>query len=198
MATFSLPPQLIEAKGTLSQHTQMLTELNEWESKQHNREALLLGMSSWFYMTVIFFSLFYIVHVPLPSLCLLFFMFLLTIISLLFLPPLPLSLSLSAGGNLSGQRVRICSVQQHLSWITGTVISHNLQTRVSERRESEIMLRWVREGSVLARRGERLSNNLTELFMSLLFLSIFEGDISSASSLSLCLPLSLSLSLSLV
>ena len=112
--------------------------------------------------------------------------------------PPSLSLSLSAGGNLSGQRVRICSVQQHLSWITGTVISHNLQTRVSERRESEIMLRWVREGSVLARRGERLSNNLTELFMSLPFLSIFEGDISSASSLSLCLPLSLSLSLSLV
>ena len=34
------------------------------------------------------------------------------------------------GGNLSGQRVRICSVQQHLSWITGTVMSHNLQTRV--------------------------------------------------------------------
>ena len=55
-------------------------------------------------------------------------------------PSPPLSLSLSAGGNLSGQRVRICSVQQHLSWITGTVISHNLQTRVSERRESEIML----------------------------------------------------------
>ena len=51
MATSSLPPQLIEAKGTLSQHTQMLTELNEWENKQHNREALLLGMSSWFYVT---------------------------------------------------------------------------------------------------------------------------------------------------
>ncbi|XP_019850041.1 PREDICTED: uncharacterized protein LOC100639981 [Amphimedon queenslandica] len=67
---------LIEAKGTLSQHTQMLNELTDWEGKQHNRDALLFG-----------------------------------------------------SGNLSGQRVRICSVQQHLSWITGTVMSHNLQTR---------------------------------------------------------------------
>ena len=38
--------QLSEARNTLSQHTEMLHELSEWETSQQNRDMLLSGMLS--------------------------------------------------------------------------------------------------------------------------------------------------------
>ena len=37
----------------------------------------------------------------------------------------------SCSASLMGCRISVCNVQQPLSWITGAVTSHNLQTKVS-------------------------------------------------------------------